>query len=446
MVNARETRLIQQAYRFELDPNREQRVLLAKSVGASRFVYNWGLAESRREYELTGRRPRLGELRSRLVQLKKGECPWLYEVSAHIGQQALVDLDKAFDRFFKGLKSEGPRSGYPRFKRKGERDSARLYEFTVAERYVSLPLIGRVRLKERSHKLKGRPIAATITRRADRWFVSFTVEREREIDLPRGVERASDVVGVDLGLANAAVIHDGNSTRVVEPQQALRKNLRKLRRLDRLLSRKQRGSRNREKAKLSRGRLHYKISCQRSDFLHKLSSDLTRTKSVIVLEDLHVRGMQRNKHLALSIGDAGLGELRRQLAYKSEWHGARLVLADRFFPSTQLCSGCGCLNEKMRGLEMLQARRFDCSACGISLDRDENAALNLRRCGLNTLVGELPMDHREVTPDGEDGSGASLNGAKPASLKQEAKARRRPSRQDPRTHIERRASTVSTSG
>lgn len=119
---------MQQAFRFELDPNRAQRVLLAKSVGASRFVYNWGLAESQRQYELTRKRPRLGELKAQLVQLKQGECPWLYEVSAHIGQQALVDLDRAFDRFFEGLKGQRPRSGFPRFKRKGERDSARLYE------------------------------------------------------------------------------------------------------------------------------------------------------------------------------------------------------------------------------------------------------------------------------------------------------------------------------
>src|SRR5712691_2534588 len=157
-----------QAFRFELDPNQAQRVLLAKSVGASRYVYNWGLRESRRAYELTGKRPKLGELKSRLVELKKTECPWLYDVSAHIGQQALVDLDRAFDRFFKGLKGEGPKSGFPRFKRKGERDSARLYEVALEERHIRLPRIGRVRLKEtRSQRaFDGRVLSATIRRRA----------------------------------------------------------------------------------------------------------------------------------------------------------------------------------------------------------------------------------------------------------------------------------------
>lgn len=427
-----ERRLVTQAFRFELDPNREQRVLLAKSVGASRYVYNWGLAESQRAYELTGKRPKLGELKSRLVGLKKSECPWLYEVSAHIGQQALVDLAKAFDRFFKGLKGEGPKSGFPKFKKKGERDSARLYEVELSERHIRLPMIGRVRLKERAseHGFDGRILSATISRRADRWFVSLAVEREREVVLPKPIEHPWDVVGVDLGLKATAVVYDGAETSFLEPSQALRKNLAKLRRLDRQLARREKGSRNREKAKLRRARLHYRIFCQRQDFLHHLSSELTRTKSAIVLEDLHVRGMKRSKHLGLSVSDAGLGELRRQLAYKSEWYGARLVVAGRFFPSSQLCSSCGTLNDELRGFLGLRTRQFRCRACGLSLDRDENAAINLRAYGLRALEHEqlgivpLPEGLREVTPDGEEGSGPSSTGAKPASWKQEAKARR----------------------
>lgn len=326
-----EQRLVRQAFRFELDPNRAQRVLLAKSAGASRFVYNWGLAESQRAYELTGKRPRLPELKTRLVQLKKTESSWLYEVSAHIGQQALVDLDRAFERFFNGLKGEGPKSGFPRFKKKGDRDSARLYGVTLDERHVRLPMIGRVRLKETASEraFEGRMLSATITRRADRWFVSLAVERESEIEPPRQVRRRTDIVGVDLGLRNAAVIHDGVSARVLAPPQALRRDLRRLRRLDRELARKQRGSRNREKARLRRARLHYRIWCQRNDFLHQLSSSLAKAKPVIVLEDLNVKGMARNRVLSLSVGDAGLRELRRQLAYKCDWYGSTQRLPER---------------------------------------------------------------------------------------------------------------------
>src|SRR2546430_11784436 len=123
--------MVQQAFRFELDPNRAQRVLLSKSVGASRYVYNWGLAESKPQYELTGKRPRLGDLKKQLVELKNTEAAWLYEVSAHIGQSALKDLSVAFERFFKSVKGDGPKAGYPRFKKKGERDSARVYEVAL---------------------------------------------------------------------------------------------------------------------------------------------------------------------------------------------------------------------------------------------------------------------------------------------------------------------------
>lgn len=421
MADCGNKRLVRQAFRFELDPNREQRVLLAKSVGCSRYVYNWGLAESQRAYELTGKRPRLGELKASLVELKKTDAPWLYEVSAHIGQSALKDLNLAFERFFKGLKGEGPKSGYPKFKRKGERDSARLYEVVLEERHIRLPMIGRVRLKETKERrgFEGRILSVTITRRADRWFVSLAVEREREIVLPKPVRKPRDVVGVDLGLKSAAVIHDGVETRAVEPQQALRKSLKKLRRLNRQLARKQKGSANRAKAKLELARLHYKISCLRQDHLHQLSSSLAKTKSVIVLEDLHVRGMQRNKHLALSISDAGMGELRRQLAYKSEWYGSTVIVADRFYPSSKLCSGCGTIKDTLS----LSERLYKCDVCGLVPDRDENAAINLRRLGL----AQLPEGLGEVTPVERKALASALAaGVKPASLKQEASGSSRP--------------------
>jgi putative transposase len=232
--------------------------------------------------------------------------------------------------------------------------------------------------------------------------------------LPEAPTRPAQIVGVDLGLSNAAVIHDGHKTRVVEPQRALSKNLTRLRRLDCRLARKQWGSSNREKARLRRARLYYRIYCQRQDMSHQLSSELARTKRVIVLEDLHVRGMRRNKHLALSISDAGMGELRRQLAYKSEWYGSTLVIADRFFPSSKLCSGCGTIKTTLA----MNERQYDCDVCGLSLDRDENAARNLRRLGL----AELPVDRREVTPVERKALAVVSTAVKPASMKQEATA------------------------
>jgi putative transposase len=401
VCSTEELRIVRQAFRFELDPNRAQCVLLAKSVGASRYVYNWGLAESQRQYELTGKRPRLRDLTTQLVGLKKGEAAWLYEVSAHIGQQALVDLDRAFSRFFNGLKGEGPRSGFPHFKRKGQRDSARLYEVRLEERHIRLPNIGRVRLKETCSErgFVGKILSATIRRRADRWFVSLAVERERIIKPARPVRRRTGFVGVDLGLRAAAVIYDGSTTRIVEPNRALRRNLAKLRQLDRKLARKQRSSRNREKAKLRRARLQYRIFCQRQNFLHQLSSSLAKTKSAIVLEDLNVEGMRQKRSLALSVGDAGMGELRRQLTYKSQWYGCELVLVDRFYPSSKLCSRCGVIKDTLR----LGERVYSCDVCGLSLDRDENAAINLRRAGLSGATGGSPGSDA----CGEDGAGSN---------------------------------------
>jgi putative transposase len=280
-------------------------------------------------------------------------------------------------------------------------------------------------------------LSATVRRRADRWFISLCVERELEIVEPKAVERPSEIVGVDLGLKAAAVIYDGASSRIVQPQQALRKNLRKLRRLDRQLARKQKGSANREKAKLRRARLHYRIACQRQDYLHQLSSSLARTKSVIVLEDLHVKGMQRNKHLALSISDAGFGEFRRQLAYKSEWYGARLVLADRFFPSSRLCSGCGTIRDTLT----LKERVYCCDVCGVSVDRDENAAINLRRLGL----AQLPVDRREVMPAERKALASALAAeAKPASLNQETSGSRSTEWPNTSRRDERLASAVTS--
>jgi len=244
-------------------------------------------------------------------------------------------------------------------------------------------------------------------------------------------------VGVDLGLANAAVIHDGTETLVVEPHQALRRNLARLRRLDRQLARKQKGSNNRRKAKLRRARFYYRIECKRSNQLHQLSSELARTKRVMVLEDLHVRGMQRNKHLALSVSDAGMGELRRQLTYKSDWYGSTLVTADRFFPSSKLCSGCGTIKDTLS----LTERVYDCDVCGLSIDRDENAAVNLRRLELAVL----PVDRREVTPVERTALAAVSTATKPAALKPEATANGRGAF-DSQKHPETGASTGSSWG
>lgn len=357
--------LINRAYRYELDPNKEQRILLAKHAGAARFAYNWGLARRIALYEQEKKSTNAIAQHKELNALKKTAFPWMYEVSKCAPQEALRNLDNAFQCFFKGLKT-GRRVGFPKFKKKGQCDSFRLTgDIHILLRHVQLPRLGAIRLKE-TPAVEGRILSATVRREADRWFVSVAVELER----PDPVPVEGPTTGIDVGLTTFATLSTGEK---VDAPKPLGKALRKLKRLSRSLSRKQKGSKNRKKAQLRLTRLHRRIRNIRQDFLHKFTTSLAKTKSVIVLEDLNVKGMMRNRHLARSIADASWAEMKRQLAYKTVWYGSRLVLADRWFPSSKTCHDCGYVMDKLP----LSVREWTCPNCGVVHDRDENASQNL---------------------------------------------------------------------
>ncbi len=370
---------VKQAFRFELDPTVSQRVVLAKHVGAARFAYNWGLSRCLEALEGGLPLPSAAQLHKEWNHWKREHAPWWREVSKCAPQEALRDLERAFQNWRQG------RAGLPRRKRKKslEDNKARLTgSIRVFPRHVQLPRIGKVRTKERTDKLlallskgKARIFSATLAREADRWYVSLTCEVER----PDPPLRQGEPVGVDLGLTSFLVLSDG--TRVDAPKP-LRKALRLLRRRSRQLSRKQRGSRNYAKAALRLSRLHRRVRNIRRDFLHKVTTWLAKTKPVIVVEDLGVRGLARGR-LSRSVADAGFGGFRRMLEYKARWYGSRLLVAPRSFPSTQRCSRCGEVGPKLP----LSCRVFRCAACGLELDRDLNAALNLRGYGLAHLTG-----------------------------------------------------------
>jgi putative transposase len=285
----------------------------------------------------------------------------MYEVSKCAPQEALRDLDKAFKNFYEG------RANFPKFKKKGIHDSFRLTgAIKVFPKHVQLPRLGKIRVKEETVKFKGRVLSATVSREADRWYVSLAVE----VEIPDPLPVQGEPVGIDRGLTHFAVFSTGEK---VEAPKSLEKSLKKLRRLSRQLSRKQKGSKNRKKAALRLARLHRKIKNQRRDFLHKLSTWLAKTKPVIVVEDLAVKNMARNKHLSRHIADAGWSEFRRMLEYKTKWYGSRLVVAPRFYPSSRRCSECGCILPELK----LSTRRWACPKCGAIHDRDVNAAINL---------------------------------------------------------------------
>jgi putative transposase len=359
---------VNQAFRYELDPNVRQRRLLAMSAGTARYAYNWRLAVCKRLLAAGKRVPHAAELH-RLWNAEKPRRSWVYGTCKCCGQEALRDLDDAFAKFWRWRKiKKGRRVGFARFRRKhGRRDSFRLTgSIKVHPRSVTLPRIGCVRTKETTEKFRGRILSATVSREADRWYVSLAVEVERPD--PKPID--GPAVGVDLWLTAFATLSDGTKVQAPKPMAQAR---RKLHHRQRLHSRKRRGSRHRQRSALDLARLHRRIRCQRTDFPHKLTTALAKTKSVIVVEDLSVQGMQGNQRLLRSIADAGWGEFRRMLEYKTQWYGSRLITAPRFHPSTKRCSVCGQVKAEMP----LSERVFRCEACGLVLDRDLNAARNL---------------------------------------------------------------------
>lgn len=354
--------LILKAYKTELDPNNIQRTLLAKHAGAARFTWNWALNRRIEEYKLAGKSSNAIEQHRQLNSLKPTDFPWMYEVSKCAPQEALRDLDKAFKNFF------AKRAKHPRFKSKkrGLGGFRLTGSITIEADRIKLPRIGWLRLKESGYLPTDAKInSVTVKERAGRWFVSVQVEEQIAVS-----ENQGPAIGLDLGLKSFVVGSDGSSLEAPKP---LLRSLRRLQRLSRQHSRKQKGSMNRRKSAKRLAKLHYRIGCQRADFLHKATSELTKTKSVIVVEDLNVGGMLKNRCLARSISDAGWSEFVRQLEYKAAWNGGSVVKAGRFYPSTKTCSACGMVKDAMP----LSERTYCCGGCGLVIDRDVNAARNL---------------------------------------------------------------------
>ncbi|CAI7973453.1 transposase [Frankia sp. Hr75.2] len=387
-----------QAYRFALDPNDTQLAGLRRHAGASRFSYNWGLARvkaalSQRAAEETygvigdGLTPvpwTLPALRLAWNAAKREIAPWWDECSKEAFSAGLDQLARALKNFTdsRRRKRKGRRVGFPRFKKRGKaRDSFRYTTGAYGPAdatYVKLPRIGRVRVHEPTGALTGRLaegrarlLGATVSRTAGRWFVSFTVEADRDVPAePSRRARAGRTVGVDLGVKHLAVLSTGET--VPNPKHYQRAE-RKLRRAARAYARSKPGSAGRRQRAAELARVHARIADQRRDGLHKLTTRLAKTHDVVVVEDLNVTAMVRNRRLAKAVATAGFAEIRRQLAYKTGWYGSTLHVTDRWYPSSKTCSGCGWRNPSLA----LADRTFHCQSCGLAIDRDANAAINL---------------------------------------------------------------------
>jgi putative transposase len=378
-----------QAYRLALNPTPRQQGSLASHAGAALFAYNWGLelVTTRLEERKAGEEVQvpwtLPELRREWNRAKHQVAPWWAENSKEAYNSGLDALARALKNWSdaRSGRRKGRPIGFPR--RKKKRRARVACRFTTGQirvlpdrKQVQLPRIGVLKTHESTRKLArrleqgtARILAATISRTADRWFVSFTVEVQRAIPAGNG---ESSVVGVDVGVRQLAVLSTGE---VIPNPRALEGSLRNIRRLNREMARRTPGSRRRRKTRRRLAHVHARAVNLRLDALHKLTTSLATDHGTVVVEQLNVAGMVRNRRLARAISDTAMAKLRHQLAYKSTWYGCRLVVADRFYPSSKTCSGCGWVKAKLA----LAERTFTCEACGLVVDRDLNAARNLAK-------------------------------------------------------------------
>lgn len=354
------------AHKIRLNPTTEQEQHFRQCLGIARFTWNWALAEWDRQYA-AGEKPSGKGLKRQLNAIKREQFPWMYDVSKSVIEYALMNLGKAFDNFFRGVK-KGNAVGYPKFKSKRNP----VQSFTVANDRIKVDghtlsiqrCPGAINMAE-PLRFDGRSNAVTISLTADHWYAAISVDVDKVEVEPNG-----SAVGVDLGVKALAVTSDGE---VFENQKALRSNLDNLAKLQRHMARKVKGSFRWRKLKLQVARLQERIANLRNDANHKLTTHLCQKYGHIAIEDLHVAGMLKNRKLARAIADCGWAEIRRQLQYKGKLYGAIIAVVDRWFPSSKTHNKCGYLNKELT----LAERVWLCPVCDELVLRDENAAQNI---------------------------------------------------------------------
>jgi len=404
--------IVNKAYKFRVYPTDSQKVFFAKHFGCTRFIYNHLLSVRRDAYQNDGVKLSGLACKKLISPMKKQpEYIWLAEVNSQSLQEAAIDLEKAYKRFF----DRSLKAGYPKFKKKGLRDSFCVPQhFTVDTKnnrlFIPKLETGIKTVFHRSLKQVEKINSITFSMSASgKYYASINVEELISQQQPV-LKVASDTktVGIDLGIKDFLVESTGKKTNA---PKFLRDSERRLKKAQRRLSRKQNGSANRSKQRLRVARLHEKVSNQRKDFLHNESRRIVDENQVIYLETLNVRGMMKNRHLAKSIADSGWSEFVRQLKYKAQWKGSIIVQIGQWEPSSRLCSTPGC--DYKHGTLKLSDREWECPQCMANHDRDINAARNIERIGL-----EAP----ELTPVKKTTSVFSIKRIQAASLKQESPA------------------------
>lgn len=400
--------VVQLSHKIALVPAEDQKTYFVRACDTARFTWNWALAEWNRQFH-SGLKPTSYSLKKEFNAIKYKDYPWLAEIHRDAHAEPFSNLGRAWAKFFKDMK-EGKPADAPVFKKKGKcRDSFYVAndKFSVKGTEIKLPLIGKVKMTEEL-RFSGTVLGCTVSRSADRWFVAIQVEMPAH---KASRKRAGDSIeGVDLGVSSALTLSTGEKVQSPKPLTCA---LRRVKIRGRSVSRKleaakikagiKKGSKipkgtrlpvsnNREKASLVLAKTHYRISNIRSDFTHKLTNRLCSENQAIGMEDLNVKGMLANHKLARAISDIGFGEIKRQVRYKSLLYGTMIVEADRWFPSTKMCSECRCVNRDLQ----LSDYEWICQNCGTRHDRDVNAAMNLKR--LATATTALPVASAAVMP------------------------------------------------
>ena len=394
---------MQRAHKIRLNPTPEQATYFRKACGTARFCFNWGLAEIKRALD-DGRKPEsVLDLKKRFNTLKGEEYPWVYEVTKCAVEGAFRHLGVALANFWRSKRGErrGRRVHFPHFKSKRHGFGSFVLnndKFGVAGRWITIPKLGRVNMTE-ALRFEGKILGATVSYQAGWWWVSVQVEVPHTVAAHQG-----HALGVDVGIKELAVDSDGER---YENQAPFRIQLRRVKQLQRTVSRRQKGSANRRKAVRKLAKAHYRVACKRSDRAHKLTTPLAVKGSLIGIERLHVAGMLKNRHLSLSLSDAALSEIHRQLRYKAAWYGGQLIAVSPFFPSSQIHNGCG---YRYRELTMAE-RTWTCPQCAAIVDRHLNAARNLRDEALRLSAVPVVATSGHKSP--VDGVSDFLRGATP---------------------------------